>query len=104
MFIYIYVCIYRPPQVANVNNTTVTNTSVPIGVINQADTAITHHLRTSAACCKSVCADVMPHFCIIGRARNEMHLITLEAVYNSQLKLELCAQKDFVRSLCLVSG
>ena len=96
--------VYTPSQVANVSDTTVTNTSVQFSVIKQADTAITRHLRTSVACCKSVCADVMPHFRIIGRARNEMHLKTLEAVYISQLKPELCAQKDFVKSLCLVSG
>ena len=96
--------VYTLPQVANAGDTTVTNTSVLIGVMNQADTAITRHLRTSVACCKCVCAYVMPHFRIIGRARNETHLKTLEAVYISQLKPKLCAQKDFVRSLCLVSG
>ena len=68
---------YTSPQVANVSDTTVTNTGVPFGVINQADTDITRHLRASVAYCKSVHADVMPHFRIIGRARNETHLKTL---------------------------
>ena len=65
------------------------------------DSAITKHLKSSVACLKGVCADVMGHFKVITRARNKVHLSILEALLIGRLQPKLCAQKEHVRNLQL---
>ena len=71
--------------------------------VSKSDSSITRHLKTSPECREGVCLDVSKRFRILSRARNAGHLSFLEALFISKLSPELCAQKEFVRSLELFS-
>ena len=71
--------------------------------VSKLDSGITRHLRTSPECREGVCLDVSKRYRFLSRARNAGHLSFLEALFISKLSSELCAQKEFVRSLELFS-
>ena len=69
----------------------------------KSDSSITRHLKTSPECREGVCLDVSKRFKILSKARNAGHLSFPKALFISELSPELCAQKEFVRSLELFS-
>ena len=69
--------------------------------LKPSDSGITRHLKTSPDCLMTIRANPKCHFSILAHARHSSHLAVLEALFIGALKPELCAQKDFVRSLVL---
>ena len=70
-------------------------------VVENSDSAVTRHLKSSPKCLYSVCSNVYKHFKIVARARSKCQLDALEAVYISIKQPELCIQKEYVRELYL---
>ena len=70
--------------------------------VAKSDSGITRHLKTSSKCRDVVCrSNFTSRFKVIARARNASHLGFLEALFIERYKPELCAQKEFVRTLGL---
>ena len=69
--------------------------------LKKSDSGITRHLKTSPPCLEAIRARPLDRFSVLAKARNSSHLGVLEAMFIRTLKPELCAQKDFVRSLVL---
>ena len=69
--------------------------------IKSADSGITRHLKSSRACLQAVWPNLLDQFTILAKARTSSHLAVLEALHIAAMKPDLCAQKDFVRSLVL---
>ena len=68
----------------------------------KSDSGITRHLNTSSKCRDVVCrSSITSRFKVIARARNISHLCFLEALFIGRYTPELCAQKEFVRTLGL---
>ena len=68
----------------------------------KSESGITHHLKTSSKCRDVVCrSNFTSRFKVIARARNASHLGFLEALFIGRYTPELCAQKEFVRTLGL---
>ena len=70
---------------------------------SRSDSAITRHLKSHHNCLRAVCGpNMLDHFSILSRARNQFHLDVLEAVYIKVHNPELCQQKEYVKVLYLV--
>ena len=70
--------------------------------VAKSDSGITRHLKTSSKCRDVVCrSNFTSRFKVIARARNASHLGFLEALFIERYTPELCAQKEFVRTLGL---
>ena len=52
-------------------------------VVENSDSAVTRHLKSSPKCLYSVCSNVYKHFKIVARARSKCQLDALEAIYIS---------------------
>ena len=70
-------------------------------LVENSDSAVTRHLKSSPKCLFSVCSNVYKHFTIVARARNQCQLDVLEAIYISRKQSELCIQKEYFRKLYL---
>ena len=62
---------------------------------------VSSYLKASPSCLQQIRGNFTQRFSVDCLARSDFHLSVLEAVYISRQKPELCAQKDFVRSLFL---
>ena len=70
--------------------------------VTKSDSGITHHLKTSSKCRDVVCrSSITSRFKVIARARIASHLGFLEVLFIGRYTPELCAQKEFVRTLGL---
>ena len=65
-------------------------------VVENSDSAVTRHLKSSPKCLYSVCSNVYKHFKFVARARSKCQLDVhvLEAIYISRKQPELCIQKE----------
>ena len=73
-------------------------------VVENSDSAVPRHLKSSPKCLYSVCSDVYKHFKIVARARSKCQQDVLKAIYISRKQPELCIQKEYVRKLYLFWG
>ena len=67
--------------------------------VEDNDSAVTRHLKSSPKCLYNVCSNAYKHFKIVARARSKCQLDVLEATYISRKQPELCIQKEYVRKL-----
>ena len=71
-------------------------------VVAKSDSGITRHSKTSSKCRDVVCrSSITSRFKVIAGARNASHLDFLGALLIGRYTPELCAQKEFVRTLGL---
>ena len=72
-------------------------------VLHKCDSGITRHLKTNSECLStpSKTDNLASFFTIMARARNDIHLAVLEAIFIASYQPVLCSQKDHVRCLTL---
>ena len=72
-------------------------------VLHKSDSGITRHLKTNSECLSTLSKtnNLASFFTILARARNDIHLAVLEAIFIASYQPVLCSQKDHVRCLTL---
>ena len=72
-------------------------------VLHKSDSGITRHLKTNSECLSTLAKtdNLASFFTIMARARNDIHLAVLEAIFIASYQPVLCSQKDHVRCLTL---